>query len=32
MDTNEDNLFKTEGYALMAAAFDVYNKMGAGFF
>jgi GxxExxY protein len=31
MDTNEDNLFKAEGYELMAAAFEVYNELGAGF-
>lgn len=31
MDANEENLFKAEGYALMAAAFDVYNELGAGF-
>src|SRR5438094_9997212 len=32
MDTNENNLCKTEGYALMAAAFEVYHELGAGFF
>ena len=26
-----DELFKQEGYDLMAAAFEVYNKMGSGF-
>src|SRR4051812_3296585 len=31
MDTNEDNLFKVEGYELMAAAFEVYNELGPGF-
>tara|TARA_R110002094_G_scaffold206628_1_gene177210 strand:+ start:34 stop:432 length:399 start_codon:yes stop_codon:yes gene_type:complete len=31
MDTNEENLFKAEGYALMAAAFEVYNQLGPGF-
>lgn len=31
METSEDNLFKAEGYALMAAAFEVYNHLGAGF-
>jgi GxxExxY protein len=31
MDANEDNLFKAEGYELMAAAFEVYNELGAGF-
>jgi len=31
MDANEDNLFKAEGYELMAAAFDVYNELGPGF-
>ena len=31
MDANEDNLFKAEGYELMAAAFEVYNDLGPGF-
>lgn len=31
MDANEENLFKAEGYELMAAAFEVYNELGAGF-
>ena len=31
MAANEENLFKTEGYALMAAAFEVYNELGSGF-
>ncbi|MBP6507264.1 MAG: GxxExxY protein [Opitutaceae bacterium] len=31
MGANEDNLFKSEGYALMAAAFEVYNQLGPGF-
>ena len=31
MDANEEYLFKEEGYQLMAAAFDVYNELGAGF-
>lgn len=31
MDANEDNLFKNEGYELMAAAFEVYNELGPGF-
>jgi GxxExxY protein len=31
MGTNEDNLFKVEGYELMAAAFEVYNELGPGF-
>jgi GxxExxY protein len=31
MDTNEENLFKAEGYGLMAAAFEVYNELGPGF-
>ncbi|MCF7689502.1 MAG: GxxExxY protein [Cephaloticoccus sp.] len=31
MATNEDNLFKAEGYALMSAAFEVYNHLGPGF-
>jgi hypothetical protein len=26
-----DELFKQEGYDLMADAFEVYNKMGSGF-
>jgi GxxExxY protein len=31
MDANEDNLFKAEGYDLMASAFEVYNELGPGF-
>lgn len=31
MDADENNLCKAEGYALMAAAFDVYNELGPGF-
>ena len=31
MDANEENLFKAEGYALMAAAFEVHSELGAGF-
>ncbi len=31
MEADEDNLYKTQGYELMAAAFDVYNELGAGF-
>ena len=31
MDANEENLFKQEGYELMAAAFAVYQELGAGF-
>ena len=32
MTTNADDaLFETEGYALMGAAFEVYNQLGAGF-
>jgi len=31
MDADEQNLFKAEGYALMAAAFEVYNQLGPGF-
>jgi len=31
MDANEENLFKAEGYELMAAAFEVYNELGPGF-
>jgi GxxExxY protein len=31
MHTNEDSLFKAEGYELMAAAFEVYNELGPGF-
>jgi len=31
MDANEEQLFKAEGYALMAAAFEVYNELGPGF-
>ena len=27
----DDALFETEGYALMGAAFEVYNHLGAGF-
>ncbi len=31
MDAKEENLFKEEGYELMAAAFEVYNELGPGF-
>ena len=31
MDANEENLFKAEGFELMAAAFEVYNHLGPGF-
>jgi GxxExxY protein len=31
METNEENLFKVEGYELMATAFEVYNVLGPGF-
>ena len=31
MAANEENLFKEEGYALMGAAFEVYNELGSGF-
>jgi len=31
MEGNEEELFKEEGYALMGAAFEVYNQPGAGF-
>jgi GxxExxY protein len=31
MDANEEHLYKAEGYDLMAAAFEVYNELGAGF-
>jgi GxxExxY protein len=31
MIANEENLLKAEGYELMAAAFEVYNELGAGF-
>lgn len=31
MDANEEQLFKAEGYELMAAAFEVYNEHGPGF-
>ena len=31
MDGNEEELLKEEGYALMGAAFEVYNHLGAGF-
>jgi GxxExxY protein len=31
MDGNEEELLKDEGYALMGAAFEVYNHLGAGF-
>ncbi len=27
---NDDNLFSKEGYALMAAAFEVHNETGGG--
>lgn len=32
MGTNPDDNFKQEGYDLMAAAFEVYNEKGSGFF
>lgn len=31
MGTNGNDLFKQEGYNLMAAAFEVYNEKGSGF-
>lgn len=31
MNGNEGNLFEQEGYALMGAAFEVYNELGSGF-
>ena len=31
MDANENDLYKAEGYKLMAVAFDVYNELGPGF-
>ncbi len=31
MDGNEEELLKEEGYALMGAAFEVYNHLGPGF-
>jgi GxxExxY protein len=31
MGTNADELFKQQGYDLIAAAFDVYNEKGSGF-
>ena len=31
MEGNEEELLKEEGYALMGAAFEVYNHLGAGF-
>jgi GxxExxY protein len=31
MEGNEEELLKEEGYALMGAAFEVYNQLGAGF-
>lgn len=31
MNGNEEELFQTEGYALMGAAFEVYNHLGSGF-
>jgi GxxExxY protein len=31
MDANEEQLYKAEGYALMSAAFEVYNELGPGF-
>ena len=31
MRGNDGNLFETEGYSLMGAAFEVYNELGSGF-
>lgn len=31
MEGNEGELFEQEGYALMGAAFEVYNQLGSGF-
>ncbi len=31
MEGNEEELLKDEGYALMGAAFEVYNHLGPGF-
>ena len=31
MNDKTDNLCEAEGYALMGAAFEVYNELGAGF-
>lgn len=31
MDGNEGELYEQEGYALMGAAFEVYNQLGSGF-
>ncbi len=31
MSGNEEELFSAEGYALMGAAFEVYNQLGSGF-
>ena len=31
MGTNGEELFRQEGYDLMAAAFEVYNEKGSGF-
>lgn len=31
MAANEEHLYKAEGYALMAVAFEVYNQLGPGF-
>ena len=31
MTGNDGNLFESEGYELMGAAFEVYNELGAGF-
>ena len=31
MHGNDGNLFEAEGYAIMGAAFEVYNELGSGF-